>query len=99
MVSDILKKINRKKVYFLVLMENQTYFYILDEMHSREAKNRIRHFYTQEALSSWAYLRYISKETLGSFKNVVFHMELKSLDTFLTRVVKYRNAIWDLGSP
>ena len=58
-------------------MENQTYFYILDEMCSREAKNRTRQFQTQAPLFSWAYLRYISKETLGSFKNAAFHMELK----------------------
>lgn len=41
----------------------------------------------------------VSKETLGSFKNAAFHVELKSLGTFLTRIVKYRNAIRDSGSP
>lgn len=80
-------------------MENQTDFYILDEVCSNETKTRIRRFHTQEPLFSWACLRCVSKETLGSFRNAAFRMELKSLDTFLTRVVKYRHAIWDSGGP
>lgn len=80
-------------------MENHTYFSILDEMCSSEAKNGIRHVHAQEPLFSWAYLGHISKKTLRSFKSATFHMELKSLDTFLPRVVKYRNAIWDSGCP